>query len=97
MLLGLLKSRGMERLLIESPTYTSHLMQYGLLDEYFINYSMLYAGGPITPNTKNPFSSRTHPHARLLTLATHGPDFLYTRQKLYYGINQEIDLSNLKY
>jgi hypothetical protein len=58
---------------------------------------MLYAGGPITPNAKNPFSCMNHPHARLLTLATHGPSFLYTRQKLYYGITQEHDLSALKY
>lgn len=96
-LLALLKSLGTERLLIESPSYTSHLLQEGKLDEYFINYSMVFAGGPITPNTKDPFSHRSHPHSRLLTLATHGPDFLYTRQKLYYGINAEIDLSNLKY
>ncbi len=96
-LLALLKSLGTERLLIESPTYTSHLLRNGKLDEYFINYSMLFAGGPITPNTKDPFSCRSHPHSRLLTLATHGPDFLYTRQKLYYEIRPEIDLSSLKY
>lgn len=96
-LLSLLKTAGMERLLIESPSYTSHLMQNGQLDEYFINYSMLYAGGMITPNTKDPFTCKNHPHSKLLTLATHGPSFLYTRQKLFYGIENAADLSGLKY
>jgi riboflavin biosynthesis pyrimidine reductase len=96
-LLKLLRLAGMERLLIESPSYTSALMKQGMMDEFFINYSMVFAGGTITPNTAGPFGFEDHPHARLLTLATHKSSFMYTRQKLYYGVGAEADLSTYKY
>jgi riboflavin biosynthesis pyrimidine reductase len=96
-LLKLLRKAGWERLLIESPSYTSHLMKQEMMDEFFINYSMVFAGGPVTPNSGGPFSHTNHPHAKLLTLATHSSSFFYTRQKLYYGVGQEEDLSKLKY
>lgn len=96
-LLKLMRKMGWQRLLIESPSYTSHLMKQGMMDEFFINYSMVFAGGPVTPNSGNPFTHTDHPHAKLLTLATHGSSFFYTRQRLYYGVGQETDLGKLKY
>jgi riboflavin biosynthesis pyrimidine reductase len=96
-LLKLLRLTGCERLLIESPSYTSHLMGMGMMDEFFINYSMVFAGGTITPNSGGPFSHAEHPHAKLLTMASHRSSFIYTRQKLYYGITQEEDLSKYRY
>ncbi len=95
--LRFLKDAGTERLLIESPSYTNHLLSKGMLDEYFINYSMLFAGGTFTPGTGNAFASTVHPHARLLSLGVHGSSFMYTRQKLYYGIDKTVDLSAYKY
>ncbi len=96
-LLKILRTTGIERLLIESPTYTSHLMSQGNMDEFFINYSLVYSGGVITPGSSFPFSSHNHPHAKLLTLATHSSSFIYTRQKLYYGIDESEDLSSYRY
>ncbi len=97
MLLKVLRSMGMERLLIESPSYNWHLMENGWLDEFFINYSMVYAGGTITPGSGRPFAHNRHPHARLLTLGTHQSSFMYTRQKLYYGVEPTTDLEGYRY
>ena len=96
-LLYLLRRAGMERLLVESPTYTSHLMLSQSLDEYFVNYSMVYAGGTLTPGYGAPLPSVGHPHALLLRVAMHKASFLYTRQKLYYGVASVPDLAGLKY
>jgi riboflavin biosynthesis pyrimidine reductase len=96
-LLWLLRKLGLERLLIESPSYNWHLMANNSLDEFFINYSMVYAGGSITPGTAMPFSHETHPHAELLTLGTHQSNFIFTRQKIYYGVSKTVDLGKYKY
>lgn len=96
-LVKLLRYTGMERLLIESPSYSSALMKQGMMDEFFINYSMVFAGGTITPNSAGPFGHKDHPHARLLTIATHRSSFMYTRQRLSYGVTAEEDLGKYKY
>lgn len=96
-LFWLLRKLGLERLLIESPSYNWHLMQNKALDEFFINYSMVYAGGTITPGHNLPFTHDVHPHAELLTLGTHRSNFIYTRQKLYYDVTSSVDLSKYKY
>ena len=96
-LLSRLRALGMERLLIESPSYTAHLMSLGLLDEFFINYSMVFAGGPITPNSGSPFSSAVHPHAQLAMVSMHRGSFMFTRQLLRYGVGMAEDLGKLHY
>ena len=48
-LLYLLRQLEFRRLLIESPSYNWHLMENKALDEFFINYSMVYAGGTNYP------------------------------------------------
>lgn len=97
LLLYLLRKIGMMRLLIESPSYNWHLMEEGMLDEYFINYSMVYAGGDISPGGNRGFDHDDHPHARLLAMGTHHSSFIFTRQKLYYGVKSQQDLSKYKY
>ncbi len=96
-LLYLLRKLGQERLLIESPSYNWHLMENDMLDEYFINYSMVYAGGGITPGYNRGFAHDGHPHAKLLTVGTHKSSFLFTRQKIFYGVSSQEDLSKYKY
>jgi riboflavin biosynthesis pyrimidine reductase len=96
-LLYLLRKLGQERLLIESPSYNWHLMENDMLDEYFINYSMVYAGGGITPGHSRGFSHDGHPHAKLLTMGTHKSSFIFTRQKIFYGVSSQEDLSKYKY
>lgn len=96
-LLELLKGKGVDRLLLESPSYTAHLLQEKMMDEYFINYSMVFAGGQITPLWNQPFSHENHPHAKLLSLSVHQSSFMYTRQKMYYDVTSQEDLSKYEY
>ncbi len=83
-LLALLRQMGMQRLCIESPSYMWHLIQNKSLDEWFINYSMLFVGGNFTPGINAPFTSKKHPHTELLMLGAHKSNFIFTRQRLRY-------------
>lgn len=95
--LYVLRKLGLENICIESPTYTSHLMRQGWLDEYFINYSMLYAGGVMTPGYSNPSSYLDHVHANLVSVGIHQSNFLFTRQKLVHGVKCQQSLEGYKY
>lgn len=86
LLMACLRSAGIKHLLIESPTYMWLLMEQHLLDEFFVNYSPLYIGGPITPGYGLAFSEKQHPHAKFLVIALHNNSFLFTRQKMIYGL-----------
>ena len=89
LMLYVLRRLGMQTVCVESPTYCAVLMDHGLLDEYFINYSMVYAGGMMTPGTAFPKGYREHPHAELVSVGIHRQNFLYTRQLLLYGVTAE--------
>ena len=82
-----LRKIGIQHLLVELPTYIWLLMKQQALDEFFVNYSSLYIGGPITPGHSNGFSSLDHPHSKFLVIALHQNSFLYSRQKLVYGLS----------
>ncbi len=79
-----LRRLGIKTLGIESPTVAYHLMNEQMLDEYFLNYAMLFAGGSIAPGRYQPFRHDSHPHSSLLSVSMHGPHFLYTRHRLLY-------------
>jgi hypothetical protein len=81
-----LRKIGIGHLLVESPTYAWLLMSHRMLDEFFVNYSSLFIGGPITPGYGNGFSYLDHPHSKFLVIASHRNSFLFTRQKLVYGL-----------
>jgi hypothetical protein len=78
---------GMERALVESPSYCHVLMQDALLDELTLNYSCLYIGGIAVGlgNGMEPFTSTRHPESELLSIHMHSPSFLYFRHRLRYG------------
>ena len=86
LMLYVLRRVGIELACSESPTYCGALMKNGFLDEYFINYSMLYAGGTMSPGAIFPMSWQSHPHAQLASIGVHGNGFLFTRQLIRYGI-----------
>ena len=96
-LMYVLKKWGLEKLCIEAPSYCTHLLQQGMLDEYFINYSMVFAGGQKSPGYASEFGHMDHPHADFLTLGIHESNFIFTRQKIRYGVTNETDLSGYKY
>jgi len=83
----ILKKLGMDRVLIEGPSYCHHLIQQELLDEMFLNYSCIYVGGKALSlgMRGNSFTSKNHPHTEMLSIHTHGPHFFYLRHRLIYG------------
>jgi riboflavin biosynthesis pyrimidine reductase len=84
LLLLTLRLTGVERLCVEAPSYMWHLLNNRAMDEMFINYSMLFAGGPASLGAAGPFTSLVHPHVELLMMGIHRRNFIYTRQKLRY-------------
>jgi riboflavin biosynthesis pyrimidine reductase len=85
LLLLTLRLTGVERLLIEAPSYMWQLLNNKAMDEMFINYSMLFAGGTASLGLTAPFTSLVHPRAELLMMGIHRRNFIYTRQKLRYN------------
>lgn len=86
LMLYALRKLGIETVCAESPAYCGALMAQGCLDEYFINYSMVYAGGTMTPGHNFPTSWTNHPHADLVSVGIHHRNFLFTRQRIRYGV-----------
>lgn len=89
LMLYVLRRMGMEVVSVESPGYCGALLANGYLDEYFINYSMVYVGGTMSPSAAFPTSWKEHPHAELVSVGIHRQNFLFTRQKLRYGVSAE--------
>jgi riboflavin biosynthesis pyrimidine reductase len=87
--LYILRKIGIKHLLIESPTYMWLLMNQQMLDEFFVDYSSLFIGGSLTPGYSNGFSYLNHPHSKFLVIAMHKNSFIFTRQKLIYGLSAE--------
>jgi len=89
--LKILRIMGMERALVESPSYCHVLMQQALLDELTLNYSCLYIGGTAVSlgNGMEPFTSLRHPESELLSIHMHSPSFLYFRHRLSYSWQAE--------
>ena len=87
-MLKVLRAMGMEKVLVESPTYCHHMMREPLLDEIFINTSCIFVGGQATGigTSSKSFPSTDHPHSEIVTMHMHSPHFIYTRYKMLYGI-----------
>lgn len=83
-LMQYLRRIGISHLLSESPSFTAHLMQEGFLDEYFITYSLIIAGGTLSPVAGFPFTVENHPSCRLESLSIHQDRFLYARYTMEY-------------
>ena len=84
-LLALLRASGLKHVSVEAPGYIWLLIKKERLDEYFLNYSGVYAGGSTAPGRALPFGANEHPHAALLMTGFTG-GFVFTRQKLIYGV-----------
>lgn len=85
-LFKVLKYLGINKLLVESPSYVHHLITEAKLDEIILNYSAVYIGGKAVSlgSSMNSFTSENHPHTEILNLYMHSPSFLYFRHKLNY-------------
>lgn len=97
LLMYVLKKLGVEKLCVESPSYCAAMLKEELLDEYFIDYSMVFVGGTTTPGSFVAYGYLDHPHADLISLGVHKSNFLFTRQKIRYGVKNTTDLSGYQY
>lgn len=84
--LYMLKKFGIDRLLVETPSYMHYLVSQKMMDELFFNYSCIYVGGQALTIGKfgKEFTSEDHPHTRMLSIHTHSDHFFYFRHKLLY-------------
>ena len=81
LLMPLLRKCGLKHVCVEAPSYIWLLIRGGYLDEYFLNYSGVYAGGSTAIGGFAPCTAEDHPHAALLS-AGFTPGFVFTRQKV---------------
>ncbi len=84
--LYILKKFGIDRMLIETPSYMHFLVAQKMMDELFLNYSCLYIGGQALSIGKfgKEFGSQDHPHTKMLSIHSHSDHFFYLRHKLIY-------------
>ena len=84
--LYLLKRFGIDRLLVETPSYMHYLVSQKMMDELFFNYSCIYVGGQALSIGKfgKEFGSQDHPHTRVLSIHSHSDHFFYFRHKHLY-------------
>lgn len=84
LLMYVLRRMGIERLLVETPTYMHYLVSQKLMDELFFNYSCIYVGGQALSIGKygKEFTSADHPHTRMLSIHSHSDHFFYFRHQL---------------
>ena len=84
--LYIMKKFGLDKVLVETPTYMHYLVSQGLMDELFFNYSCIYVGGQALSIGKfgKEFGSKDHPHTKMLSIHSHSDHFFYFRHKLIY-------------
>ncbi len=82
-----LKKGGFDKLLVETPSYAHYLVGEQLMDEFFLNYSCVYLGGKALTIGQfgKEFTSKEHPHTRMLSIHAHSDSFFYFRHQLIYG------------
>ncbi|MEI7884340.1 MAG: pyrimidine reductase [Clostridia bacterium] len=86
LLLYILKNLGLERILVESPSYMTYLMSIESMDEMFMNYSSVFAAGKVGFGAFLEFSVNDHPHSDFIQVGMHKANFIATRQKMIYGL-----------
>lgn len=84
--LYIMKKFGLDKVLVETPSYMHYLASLGMMDELFFNYSCIYVGGQALTIGKfgKEFGSQDHPHTRMLSIHSHSDHFFYFRHKLLY-------------
>ena len=96
-LLHLLKLLGINKAIVESPSYVHSLISEHLLDELTFNYSCVYIGGTAISfgNKMKPNTSIDHPHTEMLSIHSHSSSFFYFRHKLIYGLKPQVYLGSI--
>ncbi|MBM7555996.1 dihydrofolate reductase family protein [Halanaerobacter jeridensis] len=81
-----LKEAGLDRIMVETPSYAHYLMQNQFLDELFWNQAGIYAGGPkfLNNDYNFAFSSAAPPQAKMITIHSYNSYFFCFRYRLNY-------------
>ena len=81
-----LKKIGLDKIMIETPSYAHYLMQKRLLDEIFINQAGIYVGGPkfLNDDFDLAFNSDMPPQAKMITIHSYDSYFFAFRYRLIY-------------
>lgn len=81
-----LKEAGLDKIMVETPSYAHYLMQYKFLDEIFINQAGSYIGGPkfLNNNSISAFNAGSEPRAKMVTIHTYNSYFFAFRYRLIY-------------
>ncbi len=84
--LYIMKKFGLDKVLVETPSYMHYLVSQKMMDELFFNYSCIYVGGQALTIGKfgKEFGSQDHPHTKVLSIHSHSDHFFYFRHKLIY-------------
>lgn len=85
--LYIMKKFGLDKVLVETPSYMHYLVSQEMMDELFFNYSCVYLGGKALTIGQfgKEFGSKDHPHTRMLSIHSHSDHFFYFRQQFIYG------------
>jgi riboflavin biosynthesis pyrimidine reductase len=87
LLVRFLKECGLDKILVETPSYAHHLIQQELLDELFLHQSGIYIGGGkgFNGDLEQAFASANPPKTKMLSIHNHSPHFFYYRYQLIYN------------
>lgn len=84
LLLPVLRRLGIRQMSVESPYWMWRLMQEKVLDEIFLTYTGVFAGGGAVPGREVSFMPGNQPMAELASLHLTGASVLMSRQVLHY-------------
>ena len=80
-----LKDMGLNKIVVEANSYFKSLLIDSLIDELFLNQSLLYAGSGglgLSDCIKDNFNSINHIHFKLITIHIHEDSFMFNRYKI---------------
>ena len=81
-----LKEAGLDKIMVEAPSYAHYLIQEHLLDEIFLNQAGSYIGEPkfLNSDAKSAFRAGREPQAKMVTIHTYNSYFFCFRYRLIY-------------
>ena len=81
-----LKEVGLDKIMIETPSYAHYLIKQHLLDEIFLNQAGIYIGGPKFLNNDFDFvfNPETVPQANMITIHVYNSYFFCFRYRMEY-------------
>lgn len=89
LLMPLLRKLGIQQMSVESPYWIWRFMEEKVLDEFFLTYTGVFAGGKSVPGREVGFMPEDRPLMELASLHLTDGTVLYSRQVLRYSKEQK--------